>query len=227
MADTKISALPAVTTPASADEFAVNQSGTTKKETRAQIHTLESGEFLQGTTGAGLLDLRGDSGASSGVRIKDDGTVLIGSTTPATDAPIMDVVGSAGAIAMSNIDTDAAIKIGVLSVRHFTNAEKGLAVVRGRSTTTTNQVQIGGGSGAHNATRVIELYTAANTTTLTGTLAADLTGVGTASILRLRGDITIDKDLNHDGDKAGFYGTAPITVQTVAADAGAIHQACR
>jgi hypothetical protein len=38
-ADTKISALPAVTTPADADEFAVNQAGTTKKETRAQAHT--------------------------------------------------------------------------------------------------------------------------------------------------------------------------------------------
>ncbi len=46
MADTKISDLPAVTTPAATDEFAVNQGGTSKKETRAQIHTLESGEHL-------------------------------------------------------------------------------------------------------------------------------------------------------------------------------------
>ena len=35
----KISALTAVTTPADTDEFAVNQSGTSKKETRAQIKT--------------------------------------------------------------------------------------------------------------------------------------------------------------------------------------------
>lgn len=46
MADTKISALTAVTTPASTDEFAVNQAGTTKKMTRAQIHSLEVGENL-------------------------------------------------------------------------------------------------------------------------------------------------------------------------------------
>jgi hypothetical protein len=46
MADTKISDLPAVTTPASTDEFAVNQGGTSKKETRAQLHALESGEHL-------------------------------------------------------------------------------------------------------------------------------------------------------------------------------------
>lgn len=37
MADTKISALTAVTTSADTDEFGVNQGGTSKKETRAQI----------------------------------------------------------------------------------------------------------------------------------------------------------------------------------------------
>jgi len=38
MADTKISALTAVTTPAGTDEFAVNQGGTSKKETLSQIN---------------------------------------------------------------------------------------------------------------------------------------------------------------------------------------------
>jgi len=37
MADTKISALTAVTTPAATDEFAVNQGGTSKKMTLAQV----------------------------------------------------------------------------------------------------------------------------------------------------------------------------------------------
>jgi len=37
MADTKISALPAVAVPAVGDEFACNQAGVTKKETKAQI----------------------------------------------------------------------------------------------------------------------------------------------------------------------------------------------
>lgn len=46
MADKKISALPAVVTPVGTDEFPVNQGGTTKKMTRAQVHALESGEHL-------------------------------------------------------------------------------------------------------------------------------------------------------------------------------------
>ena len=44
--DAKISALPAVATPASTDTFACVQGGVTKKQTRAQLHTLESGETL-------------------------------------------------------------------------------------------------------------------------------------------------------------------------------------
>ena len=39
--------------------------------------------YLQGTTGNGYLDLRGDSGAASGLRIDDSGNVLIGTTTDA------------------------------------------------------------------------------------------------------------------------------------------------
>lgn len=38
MTDVKISALPAVTTPAGSDEFAVNQGGTSKKLTLAQVN---------------------------------------------------------------------------------------------------------------------------------------------------------------------------------------------
>lgn len=42
----KISDLPAVATPAATDQLEVNQGGVSKRETRAQIHTLQSGEHL-------------------------------------------------------------------------------------------------------------------------------------------------------------------------------------
>jgi 3D (Asp-Asp-Asp) domain-containing protein len=53
MPDLKISELPAVVTPAATDQFAVNQGGVSRMETRAQIHTLESGEAF--AAGFGLL----------------------------------------------------------------------------------------------------------------------------------------------------------------------------
>ena len=46
MADTKISAATAVVTPASTDEYPTNQGGASKKTTRAQMHSLETGEHL-------------------------------------------------------------------------------------------------------------------------------------------------------------------------------------
>ena len=46
MPDTKLSALTAVVTPVSTDQFYVNQGGISKMETRAQLHTLESGEHF-------------------------------------------------------------------------------------------------------------------------------------------------------------------------------------
>ncbi len=84
MANTKISALGATDTPAAADEFAVNQGGTTKKQTRAQVHTLEAGETLD--VGGLLLE-------STVTALADDATPSVsagnlfksGGTTAITD----------------------------------------------------------------------------------------------------------------------------------------------
>lgn len=54
MADTKISALTAVTTPAATDEFAVNQGGASKKATLAQVSAHGGGSVKYDATGAAL-----------------------------------------------------------------------------------------------------------------------------------------------------------------------------
>lgn len=82
MADTKISALPAVVTPDDADEFAVNQAGTSKKETRAQIR---SGLSATGHTHveADITDLVHDAVSLRGgsldetVATPSDGNILV------------------------------------------------------------------------------------------------------------------------------------------------------
>lgn len=60
MADTKISALPAVAAPAVGDEFACNQAGVTKKETKAQI-TAATDAIHTAHVGAAVLDHPNDS----------------------------------------------------------------------------------------------------------------------------------------------------------------------
>ncbi|HEY8593304.1 MAG TPA: hypothetical protein VIL42_10645 [Sphingomicrobium sp.] len=54
MADTKISALTAVTSPAGTDELAVNQAGTSKKATLAQITSVVGGAVQYSATGSAI-----------------------------------------------------------------------------------------------------------------------------------------------------------------------------
>jgi hypothetical protein len=76
MADTKISDLAAVATPAGADEFAVNQGGTSKKETLTQIAAYV-GVTRESSSGPAVLALREDT---------DNGTNKISITAPASIA---------------------------------------------------------------------------------------------------------------------------------------------
>ncbi|KKM14783.1 hypothetical protein LCGC14_1702680, partial [marine sediment metagenome] len=71
----------------------------------------------------------------------------------------------------------------------------------------------------HNTATAIEFYTAANTTTVAGTLAADITGVGATSLLHLRGKLLIAGNI-------GFYGQMATAKPTgVAVTDAAIHAA--
>ncbi len=123
------------------------------------------------------------------------GNVLIGTTTAATGNPRLDVVtGSRPTLALASNTTNATIKESSVAGRHYTNTEEVLALIIGRAEAAANKVQVGGGQNNFNAATTIEFYTAADTTTLIGTLAANITGVGTASILQLRGDLVVDQD---------------------------------
>jgi len=73
---------------------------------------LQIGSYIQGTTTNGYLDLRGDSGATSGVRILDTGRVSIGSTSATAHGAEMLHVNAAGSnspmLAIRATDSNAA-----------------------------------------------------------------------------------------------------------------------
>ena len=140
------------------------------------------------------------------VKLKDgggtfSGTVLIGTTTAATNSPRLDVIGvnSGITLALGDNVTDATSKQFRFGLRHYTNTEEVVAMIFGSSNDATAAIlSYGGGTGLMNAVTSHEWYTAANSTTVTGTLGLSLTGVGTTSTLRARGNVTVDKILSVD-----------------------------
>lgn len=78
----------------------------------------------------------------------------------------------------ANTDTNATTKATQYGVAHYTNTEEPLFGLQAESTSSTSAVRIGGGSSSGNAATRIELYTAANTTTTTGTRQCLITSDG-------------------------------------------------
>jgi hypothetical protein len=127
MADTKISALTAVTTPASTDEFAVNQGGASKKITLAQILNgtvpgavpiggiiLWSGTIASIATGFALCD---GTANSPGPDLRD--RFIVGARQDDAGAPKTNVTGSltvsGGAATHNHTATAAAVSAHTLS----------------------------------------------------------------------------------------------------------------
>lgn len=123
-----------------------------------------------GSNSASALTFSTNSGSqlNERMRITSAGRVGIGTTNPAA---ALHVVQSSlvQQFRVQDVETDATQKVGVSAVGHYTNAEEPLAVIFGRSQSTSNDVSIGGNSGSFNSATQITFHTAANNTTLTGT----------------------------------------------------------
>lgn len=106
--------------------------------------------------------------------ITDD--LLIGTTTAATGAPRLDVVGTS-ALVVSDTAV-AGTKIARVGARHFTNAEEPVLLIGATNSGTANTVFIGGATSVMNAATAVQIYTAATITTQTGTLRLNISSSG-------------------------------------------------
>lgn len=127
------------------------------------------------------------AGAASGY-IFNDGNVGIGVTPGSVK---LDILG-ATAIRTASVDTNATTKEGKYVFRHYTNAEEDVMFAYVYSTSTANEIYIGGGASSQNAATQISFSTAANNTTVAGTerlriLSGGNIGIGATARLYLDG----------------------------------------
>lgn len=91
-------------------------------------------------------------------------------------------VGESVTVELSSQNSNAVNKLGILTLQHYTIAEENVGLIGGESDVTGNQVNIGGGRSTVNAATRIDLYTAANNTTTTGTSRMTIRSTGRVGI---------------------------------------------
>jgi hypothetical protein len=102
-------------------------------------------------------------------------------------------------LVLQSNDTNANAKEGTVSSRHYTNAEEPVSVVGSYATSTNNYLYVGGGFSGGNAATSIGFYTAANSTTVTGTERYNIASDGVATWSNVGGVAGTAMTLNSTG----------------------------
>lgn len=113
----------------------------------------------------------GSTPITSGIPAGDDGEIQYNDSSLFASSASYVVAPASGLVALSSNKTDTTAKTATYVSNHYTNAEQPLAMVTATAGSTTNLVSIGGGLSSTNAATLVGVYTAANSTTVTGTLA--------------------------------------------------------
>jgi hypothetical protein len=110
--------------------------------------------------------------------------VGIGTSSPTYKLQIQSGASTilAGADSGATTLTNATQKVMRFGVPHYTNAEEPVCGLFVSNLSTTNEILIGGGTGQLNAATLLQFYTAANNTTLTGTERMRITSTGNVGI---------------------------------------------
>ncbi len=178
-------------------------------ESGESMHPLASmGLVVEGSyQGALQFNTRSASGTyAEKMRITSAGNVGIGTNDPQTTFGGLDIASGGvtfivGADSNASTRTNSTDKHMRMGIPHYTNAEEPMALCYAKSDSTTNVLNFGGATVAFNAATEVNIYTAANNTTVTGTKRATidedgLTVVGDAEIVSTGAFYIGDPDTN-------------------------------
>ena len=170
-------------TPSTATTGAVTLAGT--------LGTANGGTNLGGATpftSGGVVYASSTSALATGSGLYFSGTNLgVGTNSPIATQSGVDI--SSGGLALvigadngSSTRTNAGNKSGRFAMAHYTNAEEPFAIALCDVTSTTNELSLGGGSGACNTATVVKFFTAADNTTVSGSERMRITSAGNLGI---------------------------------------------
>lgn len=115
------------------------------------------------------LSTTGDFAVNTSQLYVDTSAAFVGVNT-ATPAEALHVLAvGTGAVRIDSATADATNKFGRFVTGHYTNAEESLLIISGVVVAASSTVLVGGGSSIYNTAMFLDFYTAADTTTLTGT----------------------------------------------------------
>jgi hypothetical protein len=164
-------------------------------DSSARLSLMDNSSSSDSSVGIGALgdELSLYSNSATRMHISSAGDVGIGTgtTTPEAMLDIADgnmamVLGANSAV--HGTRTNLTDKVARVGAYHYTNAEEPSGLLFASNTSTANTIGIGGGSSLFNAATRIVFYTAANSTTLTGTNRMEIrsdgaVGIGTAGVV--------------------------------------------
>lgn len=176
MADSKTSALTAVSSVTSGQEFPVNDSGTSKKATAAQIKTFVQTDLLapgQSSGGQAAVQVQVGSGASADGNNATYGSVAVGHTATAGGA------ANIGAVAVGSVATATGSLSAALGVNTSATAYNAIAIGATVTCSATDTIGIGGSVSA-TAADAIAIGSAAQATAGQGIAIGRATSAGHA-----------------------------------------------
>lgn len=146
-----------------------------------------SGTALTVGVATSLTSTTASTSTATGALVVSGGLGIAGAVFTGGSVTITHTDDAAGGLILRTSTTDATAKNGRIKIQHYTNAEEPVTALLGIAGNGFNQLSWGGSSGVENAATVHVFYTAATSTTLTGTerMRIDSTGnvsIGTAAL---------------------------------------------
>jgi hypothetical protein len=216
--------------------YTLDVAGSTSTARLGKLQILNDAPFITGAnidSGANTVAL-GSSGNAPALfftnntermRLDSSGRLGLGTSSPSTTNGGLDIasgglsliIGADGSLSSRTNATNKQARIGAY---HYTNAEEPVGIATVFSTASSNAIYFGGGTSSLNAATALEFYTAANTTTTTGTQRMVIDSSGRVGIGTTAPD-TYNADANNLVIQEAS-GNGGITIRTDTASAGGL-----